>query len=246
MYLIPAIDLRGGRVVRLIRGQFDKEIVYGENPAAFAKEYERQGAEWLHVVDLEGALHGEISNLPQLESIRKNSSLKIEFGGGVRSLETVDKLLGAGVDRVILGTKGLQVDFVRGLVAKYPDKIAVSLDTQDGMVQTQGWTSQSNLALAEAVAQLSRLGVRYLIYTNIAKDGMLSGPDLPGFSDVLQKASGMQVILSGGIGELSDIRKLKEVSHSNFYGCIIGRALYEKKFTLKEALDTIKSDTKPV
>ncbi|OGW68782.1 MAG: 1-(5-phosphoribosyl)-5-[(5-phosphoribosylamino)methylideneamino]imidazole-4-carboxamide isomerase [Omnitrophica bacterium GWA2_50_21] len=241
MILIPAIDLRGGKVVRLIRGQYDQEIVYGQDPAAFALNYEEQGAEWLHVVDLDGALHGEILNLPVLEKIRKSTGLKIEFGGGVRTLETIDQLLRLGIDRVILGTKALQPDFIVKAVELYRDKLAVSLDTHQGMVQVQGWTQQSKITLPEAAAKLWGFGIRYLVYTNISKDGMLSGPDLTGFSDVLRMMEGIQVILSGGIGSLADIEGLKALTNSNFYGCIIGRALYEKKFTLKEAISLFKN-----
>lgn len=240
MYLIPAIDLRGGKVVRLIRGQFDQEIVYGDDPVAFARDYEKQGAEWLHVVDLEGALQGEIKNMRELERIRKSTKLKIEFGGGIRALETIDMLLGAGIDRVILGTKALQPDFIRDAVAKHRDKLAVSLDIHEGMVQIQGWTLPSRLTLAEAAAKLWGFGIRYLIYTNISKDGMLSGPDLSGFGDVLRMMKEMNVILSGGIGALEDIQKLTALKDSNFYACIIGRALYEKKFTLQAALSLLR------
>ena len=241
MILIPAIDLRRGKVVRLIRGQYDQEIVYGEDPVAFALNYEAQGAEWLHVVDLDGALHGEILNLPVLEKIRKSTALKIEFGGGVRALETIDQLLRMGIDRVILGTKALQPDFIVKAVELYRDQLAVSLDTHQGMVQVQGWTQQSKITLPEAAAKLWGFGIRYLVYTNISKDGMLSGPDLTGFGDVLRMMEGIQVILSGGIGSLGDIESLKPLKNPNFYGCIIGRALYEKKFTLKEAISLFKN-----
>ncbi len=241
MYLIPAIDLRNGKVVRLIGGKFDQEIVYGDDPAAFARDYENQGAEWLHVVDLDGALQGEIKNMQKLKKIRENIRIKIEFGGGIRTLETIDTVLGAGIDRVIIGTMALQPDFIRAAVAKHRDKLAVSLDIHEGMVQVQGWTLQSRLTLAEAAAKLWGFGIRYLIYTNISKDGMLSGPDLSGFVDVLRMMQEMNVILSGGIGTLEDIKKLTALKSSNFYGCIIGRALYEKKFSYREALSALRT-----
>ncbi len=238
--LIPAIDLHRGKVVRLIGGSFEKEVVYGDDPIFFAAKFEVQGAQWLHVVDLDGALEGSCRNLEGLKKIRDNTHLNIEFGGGLRSLEVVDKVLAMGIERVILGTKGLQEDFLTQVLDRYSEKIAVSVDIHMGRVQTQGWTVQSNLPANEFIQNLRKLKVSCLIYTDISKDGTMSGPNLIGLQDVLGQTASMRVILSGGISTLDDIRNVASIKSENFYGVIVGRALYENRFSVADAIQIIR------
>ena len=236
MIFIPAIDIRGGKVVRLITGAFELEMEYGTDPVAFAKEFEKEGAEWVHVVDLDGALGGSLRNIDQLKKIRDNTKLKIEFGGGLRSSEAIDSVLEMGIDRVILGTKGLEEDFLKAILARHGEKVAVSLDAKQGIVQVQGWTETSNLATDEFLERLKKLILRYLVYTNIAKDGTLEGPDIAGLREILKHAGNIKVILSGGVSSLEDLDKIARLKHGNLYGVIVGRALYENKISVGEAL----------
>lgn len=240
MIFIPAIDLRGGRVVRLIRGSFSEELVWGDNPALFAREFEKQGAEWLHMVDLDGALDGQCRNLDGLKRVRDETRLKIQFGGGLRSVESIESVLALGVQRVVLGTRGLDQAFVKLVLSRFPLQVAVSLDQHEGLVRTQAWTTSSKVSHVDVMDQLKDWGLRYLVYTNIARDGTLSGPDLEGLDAVLKRAGSMGVILSGGVSSLDDIRRIAAVRDQNFYGVIVGRALYEKRFSVEDALSTIR------
>jgi phosphoribosylformimino-5-aminoimidazole carboxamide ribotide isomerase len=239
--LIPAIDLRGGKVVRLIRGDYDKEIVYGADPCAFARRFEEEGAEWLHVVDLEGALAGQCRNLNLVKQIRDTTRLKIEFGGGLRTKAAIEGVIDLGVDRAVIGTKALDAAFISETLAGFGDRIAIGVDVKQGFVQTSGWTRGSEQTVASFVEFLNHCGAKHLIWTNIVRDGMLQGPDLAGLNDVLKMAGRLQVILSGGVSSLDDVRKLVAVRHANFSGFIVGRALYEGKMTVREALQEMNT-----
>lgn len=238
--LIPAIDLRGGKIVRLIGGSFDKEIVYGNDPVAFAKNFENQGAKWLHVVDLDGAFEGILRNIDGLRKIRSNTKLKIQFGGGLRSHDDIERVLSEGVDRIILGTKGLEKDFLADILSKYGGKVGISLDAHQGIVQVRGWTVPTQLSVEAFIEKLKNLKVGCLIYTNIAKDGSLGGPDLKGFQDILESTGSVDVILSGGVSSLDDLREVAAIKNKNFRGVIVGRALYENRFSVSDAIRTLR------
>ena len=239
MNLYPAIDLYEGKVVRLQRGDFQNLTVYSSHPSAQAKEWEKQGAVWIHVVDLEGAKTGVLKNLPSLLQIRKAVKCQIQFGGGLRSLKQIQEVLDAGIDRVVLGTKALEGDFFEKVLAKLGSKLAVGLDVKNGIVQTRGWLESGGADLESALGRFNDLPLETIIYTDIQKDGMLKGPDFEGLANVLG-LTGARVILSGGVSSLEDIRQCAGLKQKNFEGAIIGKALYEKMFSLKEALKSAK------
>lgn len=235
MNLYPAIDLYEGQVVRLQKGDYAKKTVYSDNPGAMAKDFETQGAKWLHLVDLEGAKLGQIKNWASLEIIRKNVTCKLEFGGGIRTLDDLKKLDALGINRMILGTKALEKTFLEKALAEFGSKIAVGLDIRNGLVQTQGWLEAEALTLENAVKFLNDLPVETLIYTDIQKDGMLQGPNFEKLEELLQLAKA-RIILSGGVARIEDIEQCSKIKNARFDGVIIGKALYEKRFTLKDAV----------
>ena len=236
MELYPAIDLYQGRVVRLTRGDYSDPTFYSRDPSAVAREWERQGAPWLHVVDLEGAKAGEIRNVPELVGIRKSVKCRLQFGGGLRNLETIESALKIGIDRVVLGTKALDESFLRSALERFGEKIAVGLDVKGDEIQTRGWLEATGRDIFSFVGTLKGYGVKTLICTDIQRDGTLEGPNL----DVVERLLGLtpaRIILSGGVGSLDDLRKCAALQDPRFEGVIVGRALYEKKFSLKEALE---------
>lgn len=235
MNLYPAIDLYEGQVVRLQKGDFNQKTVYSSDPASFARKWEEEGTQWIHVVDLEGAKTGVLKNLNSLKAIRKAVRCKIEFGGGLRSVEAIDQVLQLGIDRAIVGTKALDETFLRKTLAAFGPKLAIGLDVKNGVVQTQGWLDSQNPTLEQALKLLNDFPVQTVIYTNIHKDGMLEGPDFPGLEQVLKTAKA-NVILSGGVSTLEDIKQCKKLTQKNFEGPIIGKALYEGKINLREAV----------
>lgn len=235
MNLYPAIDLYEGRVVRLTKGDFAQKTIYCENPAAQAVDFEKAGSRWIHLVDLEGAKTGILKNLKSLEAVRKKVQCKLQFGGGMRSAEAIEAALGAGADRVVVGTKALDPIFFKKVISRFGLKIAVGIDVKNDIVQTQGWLESSGLTLAKALALFNEEGVETLVFTDISKDGMLQGPNFEKLDWVLEH-SNSRVILSGGISSLDDIRRCKKINAKNFEGPIIGKALYEKKFKLDEAV----------
>jgi phosphoribosylformimino-5-aminoimidazole carboxamide ribotide isomerase len=237
MIIYPAIDLRGGEVVRLFQGDFSASKTYSRDPVQIALEWAGQGAEILHVVDLDGAAQGVPSNLEVVRSIVQKAKVPVQCGGGVRSLETVRMLLDAGVSRVVLGTKAVEdKDFLEAAYAAYGAKVIVSLDARQGILQVRGWQEKS--AGIEAVvfaAGLKALGFTEVIYTDISKDGTLKGPNISEMTE-LARSSGLRVIASGGVSSLDDIRRLAECEGQGISGVIVGKALYEHRFTLTEAL----------
>lgn len=234
MELYPAIDLYEGKVVRLTRGDFQNKKIYSEHPEEIAQEWQKQGAKWIHVVDLEGAKSGIPMNIPDIRAIISKAKCRVQLGGGIRSLETIERMLHLGVSRVIIGTKALDEDFLQKVIQKFGDQVAVGLDTRNGLVQTQGWLSGSGILLQKFIPILNKIGVSTLIYTDIQKDGMLAGPNWEGLEEVLQ-LSKSKVILSGGIATIEDIRQCRSIKHSNFHGVILGKSLYEKNFQLSDA-----------
>ena len=239
MKIYPAIDLFEGKVVRLERGDFSKQTVYSEDPAAFARKWEVEGAEWLHVVDLEGAKTGVLKNLDSLQKIRKAVGLKIQFGGGLRTMEDMEAVLAGGINRLVLGTKALDPGFFERAVSKFSSRLAVGLDIKDGLVQTQGWLEASGSDLDAALSFFNNSPLETLIYTDIKKDGMLQGPNLGELERILAKTKA-RVILSGGVGRLEDLEACRKLKQSNFEGVIVGKALYENKFSFGDALARTK------
>lgn len=243
MRIYPAIDLYHGKVVRLTRGQFDQETVYSADPISIARQWKRQGATWLHMVDLEGAKTGELRNLDEALAIRKAVRCHLQFGGGLRTLRDIEHVLGEGIDRVVLGTKALDENFLQGILARFGKRIAVGLDVRDGVIQTQGWLNASGKTLRQMLRLMKDFPVDTLIYTDIQKDGMLGGPNLDSLTEILESTSS-RVILSGGVGSLSDLEQCCHITQNNFDGVIIGKALYDKKFSLREALQLIQGHGK--
>jgi len=241
MLIIPAIDLRGGKVVRLFQGKFDQEKVYSVDPVKVAKHWAKQGAKFLHIVDLDGASSGALKNIEVLKKIIGQVGIGVEFGGGVRSIETISKLLGLGVQRVILGTRAASdAKFLKQAWKKFGERIIVSIDAKGGKVLTQGWNCRvAKTALAFA-QELKSIGFKQLIYTDISKDGTLAGPNISGIKELL-KESKLNIIASGGVCGLKDLTKLNKLKKQGLSGVIIGKALYEGKFTLVEAQKLIRA-----
>lgn len=234
--LLPAIDILDGNVVRLAQGDYDRVTVYHDNPVDMARELAQAGARWIHVVDLNGARDGAPANLSVLEEIASLGELKIEVGGGVRSEETVKRLLDAGVTRCILGTKLVtDPELTRSLCATYGGGIVAGVDARDGEVSIEGWRQGSGVSAEVLVGELRQWGVAHLVYTDIARDGMQIGINAPAYQRVAETA-GFPVIASGGVSTLEDIRELNKLGPSVIEGVIVGRALYENAFTVEEAL----------
>lgn len=236
MIIFPAIDIREGKVVRLIQGKFDQVTEYAQDPLIVAKEWVKKGAQWLHCVDLDGALHGEMKNIDVILNIAKEINIPIQVGGGIRDKKTIEKLIEGNIARVILGTKIVEdSSFLIDVLAKHQDKIAVSLDCSNGMVAQRGWTSTSDIKATNLAKELEILGVKYIIYTDIARDGMLTGPNYEGIKEMLS-CTKIPIIASGGVSNLSDIIKLKEYTQDGLLGAITGKAIYEGKLDLEEAI----------
>ncbi|MCG7335681.1 1-(5-phosphoribosyl)-5-[(5-phosphoribosylamino)methylideneamino]imidazole-4-carboxamide isomerase [Sporosarcina sp. ACRSM] len=233
MILFPAIDIRGGKCVRLIQGDYDQEIIYNDSPTAMAKEWETQGAAYIHVVDLDGAKTGDSLNKEAIQAIAGSVSIPVQVGGGIRSMDIIDAHIEAGVSRVIIGTAAIQdQQFLKEAVAKYGDKIAVSIDARNGFVATDGWTKTSDVKAVDLLQELAEIGVRTVVYTDILKDGMLQGPNFAEL-EMMDRASSIDIIASGGVSTEEDIVQLREL---NLYGAIIGKALYEGKLSLTKLL----------
>lgn len=239
MNLYPAIDLYQGKVVRLTKGDFNACTVYSDKPAEMATTWERQGAQWIHVVDLEGAKTGQLTNGKSLAEICRKVKAQIQFGGGLRTSADIQRVFDLGVSRVVVGTKALDSVFLKSIVRKFGSGIAVGLDVRDNMVKTAGWTEDGNTTLDQALSLAEQFGVKTIIYTDIEKDGVLQGPNWEKLASVLSKTSA-RVILSGGISALTDMEKCRSITSKNFEGAIIGKALYDKRFSLSEAFQVIR------
>lgn len=238
MLIIPAIDLRDGKVVRLFQGRFDRQKVYSDNPVKTAKYWAKQGAKSLHIVDLDGASLGAPKNIKVLKEIIDQVGIGVEFGGGVRSIPTISKLFDLGVQRVILGTKAASdAKFLKQAWEKFGERIIVSIDAKCGKVLTQGWNCKAAKTTLAFAKELKKIGFKQLIYTDISKDGTLAGPNIAGIKELLKETQ-LKVIASGGVSELKDLTKLSKLKKQGLSGVIVGKALYEGKFTLAEALKT--------
>lgn len=234
MIIFPAIDLRGGKCVRLIQGDFDKETVYSDDPQATALKWQSMGAKFLHVVDLDGARAGSPQNLDAIKKILAAIEIPIEVGGGIRTLEDAEKVLSLGVRRVILGSVAVEnISLVEAAVKKFGDKIVVGIDARDGIVAVHGWEKSGAVKADDLAKKIVAAGVKTIIYTDISKDGMLSGVDAKIFSD-LEKSSGAEIVASGGVKSIEDIRALKAAKIS---GVIVGKAIYTGALDLKSAIE---------
>ena len=233
MFIFPAIDLYKASAVRLFKGDYDNMTVYSENPLEIAKDFEAQGAKFLHMVDLEGAKSGDTPNLETVEKIVKNTDLFTELGGGIRTMETIDKYIGIGVDRVILGTAAVEnEDFVKAATNKYGEKIAVGVDIRDGFVAIKGWPQLSEFTCFEFCEKMQALGVKTLICTDISKDGAMQGTNLELYKELSERFD-IQIIASGGVSSIDDVKRLAAM---DIYGAIVGKAYYTGAISLKEAI----------
>ncbi|MGN0660564.1 MAG: 1-(5-phosphoribosyl)-5-[(5-phosphoribosylamino)methylideneamino]imidazole-4-carboxamide isomerase [Oscillospiraceae bacterium] len=237
MNIFPAIDLYGGKAVRLFKGDYSQMTVYSENPLEVALDFQKSGARFLHMVDLEGAKLGTTPNIETVKEIVSKTDLFVELGGGIRSMETVDAYLGAGVNRVILGTAAVSdEEFLKSAVSKYKERIAVGADIKDGCIAIKGWTQTSDITCDEFFSKMQALGVSTVICTDISKDGAMKGTNRELYRELSQKFS-VDIIASGGVSTLDDVKALAEMK---LYGAIIGKAYYTGAIDIKEAIEVAK------
>jgi phosphoribosylformimino-5-aminoimidazole carboxamide ribotide isomerase len=238
MIIIPAIDLRGGRCVRLTQGQASAETIYSENPVAIARQWEEAGAEMIHVVNLDGAMNkDDRANLRALENILYEVSLPVQFGGGVRSLGDVERLDELGATRIVIGTAAVENPILlQHIIDEFGDTIVVGIDAREGRVALRGWKEQTDLSAIDFASKLAEMGVERIVYTDISRDGMLTGVNIDATREIAE-ASGLKVTASGGVSSLDDIYAVKDLEEYGVDSLIIGKALYEGLFTLEDALD---------
>ena len=237
MLIYPAIDLFDGKAVRLFKGDYNQMTVYNENPVDVALDFKQSGATHIHLVDLEGAKDGTTPNLDTVIKIKETTGLFCEIGGGIRNLETIDRYISAGVDRVILGTAAVtEESFVEQAVQKYGEKIAVGIDIKDGFVAIKGWTETSNLDAFDFCKKMADIGVTTVICTDISKDGAMQGTNHALYKDLSKKFS-INIIASGGVSSIRDVEKLANI---DLYGAIIGKAYYTGAINLKNAIEVAK------
>ncbi|MEX0972522.1 MAG: 1-(5-phosphoribosyl)-5-[(5-phosphoribosylamino)methylideneamino]imidazole-4-carboxamide isomerase [Solirubrobacterales bacterium] len=242
MILYPAIDIRGGQAVRLLQGDYAQETTYDADPADAAKRWAGEGAEFLHVVDLDGAKAGAPENLSAIERIVGAVSCPIQVGGGLRHAESVRAVLEAGAKRAVIGTAALRdPEFLQAMVDAHADRIVVSVDTRDGKASLAGWTESSGVEATAAIADLTKRGVARFLCTAIEVDGTMEGPAIDQLNEIAS-ATSSQIIASGGVGKLTDLATLANLAqaHQNLEGAIVGRALYEQRFTVAEAIAKLR------
>ena len=237
MKIYPAIDLYGGNAVRLYKGDYSQMTVYSDNPSQIAVDFEKQGAEYIHIVDLEGARDGYTPNIETVKAILSSTKLKAEIGGGVRSISVIEKYIAAGVDRVILGTSAVTDPvFLKKALTMFDEKIAVGVDIKDGYVAIKGWVEKSELEAFSFLRHLQELGVKTVICTDISKDGAMQGANHELYAKMSREYD-MKIIASGGVSDISDVKRLAAL---NIHGAIIGKAYYTGAINLKEAIEVAK------
>lgn len=242
MIIFPAIDIRGGKCVRLTKGDFSQETVFSDRPQEMAKKWAEQGAKYLHVVDLDGALAGKPVNLEAIKEIIAAVSIPIELGGGIRTMETVEMLLDLGVERVILGSVAVRnPELVKAACTKFGERIVVGIDAKDGIVAVEGWGVSGDVKAENLAQQMAEVGVKHIIYTDISRDGTLSGVNVEATAS-LAKESGIKVIASGGVSSIEDIRKVKQAEAFGVEGVIVGKAIYTGSLDLKQALQLAEEE----
>jgi phosphoribosylformimino-5-aminoimidazole carboxamide ribotide isomerase len=237
--LLPAIDIRGGQAVRLERGDFAKETVYDADPLDAARKWVEEGARQLHVVDLDGAREGKPVNLDHLRRITRELDVPVQYGGGLRSFVAVRDALAAGAQRVVLGTAAYtDVEFLDSVIAQWGNRVVVAIDVRDGFVSVSGWTEKTQMPPADVIRRMQGRGVKQFVYTNVDHDGMLDGPDLDEVREMAEVIRG-RFLYSGGIASLEDLEGLKELRLVNLAGVISGKALYEGRFSVADAMDVL-------
>ncbi len=237
MLIFPAIDLYEKKAVRLYKGDYKQMTVYSDNPVQIAKDFENCGATWIHTVDLEGAKDGTTPNLEVIKEICEHTKLKVEIGGGIRNIETVERYLSVGVSRVILGTAAVtDRNFLLEAVQKYRDKIAVGVDLKEGFVAIKGWTEVSQLGAFDFCRDMESIGVRTIVCTDISKDGAMQGTNLSLYQQLSERFS-LDIIASGGVSTMEDVERLSEMK---LYGAIVGKAYYTGAIDLKKAIEVAK------
>ena len=239
MRIIPAVDIKEGRCVRLVQGKVDQETVYSNDPLSMANHWDEEGAQTIHVVDLDGAFQGSPINAEIVKNIIYSSSVDIQVGGGIRTLETIETYVKAGAYRIILGTVAQQEpEFVEEACKRFPDKIIVGIDARDGLVAVKGWVEVSEQKATDLAQKLKGYGIAGFIFTDISRDGMLQGPNLESIKEFAESVQ-LPVIASGGVSRLEDIKNLAKLESYGVEGVIIGKALYDKTLTFKEARDVL-------
>ncbi len=234
MIIYPAVDVREGKCVRLTQGEFDKQTVYSDNPVEMALKWEKMGAQYLHVVDLDGARTGKAQNIAVISEMAVKMGIPVQVGGGIRTIEMIETVLCKGIERVILGTSAVKdPELVKRAVKTFENNVVIGIDAKDGMVAIEGWEKTSEFKAVDFARKMEELGAKTIIYTDISRDGMLSGPNLKAMEEMV-KAVKIDIIASGGVGKLEDIKNLKETGVS---GVIVGRALYTGDVDLKQAIE---------
>ena len=234
MIIFPAIDIKDGKCVRLVKGDFNKMTSYQNSPFDQAKIYFQSGVRNIHIVDLDGALEGKLTNSSTVKEILKNLNLKIQIGGGIRTIEDIDNWIKSGVDKVILGTAAVEnIDLLKAACEKFQNKIAVSLDVKNGFISLSGWKKQTNILAIDFVKKIENFGVSRIIYTDINKDGTKKGPNLKDTVELSTKVK-IPFIISGGISSIEDIKKIKSLNNSNIEGVIVGKSIYDGDIKINE------------
>lgn len=235
MIIYPAIDIRGGKAVRLIEGDYDRETVFDADPLDAALRWQSDGAAWIHIVDLDGARDGVRANADVIARIRQEIEVNIQLGGGMRSMADVDAVAALGINRIVIGSSAVSnPELVAEAVSKYSHRIAVGLDARNGMLATHGWTEQSNVSAIEAGQRFAEMGVKHIVFTDIGRDGKLEGPNIPALTQMIQHVN-TNIIASGGVSSLDDLHAIKATGTA---GVIIGAALYHNRISLRDALET--------
>jgi len=240
MIIFPAIDLMGGKCVRLLQGRVDTEIVYSHNPVEIARKWEAEGAQYLHVVDLDAALESRRDNVTSACEIASAVSIPVQLGGGVRDEVKIQRLLDSGIARVIVGTRACEREFLKGVLARFSDKIVVGIDARDGFVAVRGWVEVTRLKAVDFAREVEAMGASTIVFTDISTDGMLKGPNVAATAELLRNVD-IDVIASGGISSVDDIEQLKRLESEGLVGAIVGKALYSGTIELKEAIEAARS-----
>ncbi|MEJ2745429.1 MAG: 1-(5-phosphoribosyl)-5-[(5-phosphoribosylamino)methylideneamino]imidazole-4-carboxamide isomerase [bacterium] len=239
MLIIPAIDIKNGKCVRLYQGREDRETVYGDDPAAMAVRWQRGGAGYLHVVDLDGAFKGAPQNLESIKELLERVTVPVELGGGLRDIETVRRVFKMGVDRVILGTAAIRDrDFLKAAVKEFGRQVFVGLDMKEGVLAVEGWTKTAGMRAGQILPELEAIGVGGVVFTDVLTDGTLSGPNFDSLEAILELCS-LDIIASGGVSSVEHLRRLKSLHNGRIYGVIIGKALYSGDLELHDALAAV-------
>jgi len=242
MLVIPAIDLKGGKCVRLSQGRMEEETVYSDSPLMIAKKWEKLGAKLLHVVDLDGAISGEPKNGKLIIEIAKSISIPVQIGGGIRNFQIAEEYFQKGIARIILGTAAYDnIGFIEQVSRNYPKRVVIGIDAKDGMVAIKGWVEVTEKRALEVAKRFENCEIASIIYTDISKDGMMMGPNIEAIKKFASSLN-IPVIASGGISSLDDLKKIADIAHCGIEGVIIGKALYTGRIDLREAIRAVESD----